>query len=124
MEKGELMGNIIFLPTQSPEPANAPQRPERLHESLTGIGAIANGIVAVEDKSAMMVRGIAALQKSLETLEGIYGAIADSADHEQFLRETKIINARLQAELTKLALILQRTQVAAEQVRHFDRSVR
>jgi hypothetical protein len=117
MEKGERMGNVIFLRTQSTEPAHAPQRPERLHESLTGIEAIADGIVAVENKSAMMVEGIAALQKSLETLEGIYGAIADSGDHEQFLRETKLINSRLQDELTKLASILRRTRVAAEEVR-------
>lgn len=111
------MGNVIFLRTQSPESLDAPQRPERLHESLTGIEAIADGIVAVENKSAMMVEGIAALQKSLETLEGIYGAIADSGDHEQFLRETKLINSRLQDELTKLASILRRTRVAAEEVR-------
>lgn len=116
------MGSVIHLRKQSSQTADLPQFPERIDDLLADLGAIANGIAAVEDQSAMLVRGIVALQTSLEKLECIYGAIADSEDHEQFLRETKMINARLQSELTRLATILQRTRTSADQVRQFDHS--
>ena len=85
-----------------------------------GLGAITNGIVTMENESDALVRCIDALQECLETFEGLDGMAADSGDHEQFLRETKLINSKLQSELTKLVSILRATQLAAEQVRRID----
>ena len=117
------MSIVIFPQKKSPEPVIAAQHPDRLEEVLTGIGAIANAIDVVGNKSAMMAQGIVALQKGLETLETIYGAIADPGDHEQFLRETRVINSRLQSELTNLASILLRTGMAAEDMREHYRPI-
>jgi len=118
------MGIVIHLLKQSSEPADAPQCPRQIDEVLTGLGTIADGIVVLEGKSEMLVRGINVLQASLETLEGIHGMVADSGDHEEFLRRMELINSRLRSELTRLASILRKTGLAAERVRHIDRSVR
>ena len=124
VKKGEFMGRVIHLRKQSPEPAYASQFSKRSDEVLADLGAIADGIVMLENKSATMVQCISALQASIEALEGIHGAVADPGDHERFLRRTKLINSGLRSELTKLASILLATRVAADEVRQLDPSVR
>ena len=123
------MGVVIHLRTQSPEPANVRQFIEQLDDVVIGLGAMANGIVAVKDNSALMVRCIATLQASLEAFEGLRDLVSASGDHEmdeyeKCLRETKVINSRWRSELTKLASLLCATRAAAERARRFDGSVR
>lgn len=123
------MGIVVPLRKQSPAPANVVQFTERLDDVVTGLGAIASGIVAVKDNGALMVRCIATLQASLEAFEGLRDLVEASGDYEtdeyeKCLRETKVINSRWRSELTKLASLLSATRAAAERARRFDGSVR